>query len=290
VIVVRLMGGLGNQMFQYALGRHVALRRDTGLLLDPTSFRTSRRGETTRHFALGPYRLEAETAAPDRLASFLAGHRGVMALLRASGARPGGLVVERGPSFDATVLDARDDSYLVGYWQSERYFRDVADTIRRELTLEAPPTGANARLFEKIRATESLALHVRRGDYLSNPAASRTHGSLGIGYYERAVEHASSRFPGLEVFVFSDDPAWCRRELRLPVPVTYVDHNSDAEAHEDLRLMAGCRHHVVANSSFSWWGAWLEPSPGGLVVAPRQWFRDEALPDTDVQPTGWTRI
>jgi hypothetical protein len=290
VIVTRLVGGLGNQMFQYAVGRHLALRRGTTLRLDLSWFQNVPPGDTPRRYALAPYGLDAEldgwTHVRRRPA---AGHGFAGRALRRFGTGLGKVVVDRAAGFRRDVLDAPDGTLLIGYWQSERYFRDVGSVVRDDLRLADPPRGREAAVLEAVRAAPSVSLHVRRGDYLTNPAARRLLAPPGLGYYRAALALVAEQVEGLHVFVFSDDHAWCEANLDLGHRVTHVAHNGDAAAHEDLRLMAACRHHVLANSSFSWWGAWLEPEPGGIVVAPRRWVLDPTgVPD--VHAEGWIRL
>ena len=141
--------------------------------------------------------------------------------------------------------------------------------------------------------TPSVSVHVRRGDYVEDPATKAWHGGCGQDYYEQAVAHVRAYEPGRELhaFVFSDDPSWVRANLDLGCPTTVIDHNGPA-AHEDLRLMTCCRHHIVANSTFSWWGAWLGSGSdeGGCVVAPRRWFNQDDVDTSTLVPSGWARL
>jgi hypothetical protein len=147
-------------------------------------------------------------------------------------------------------------------------------------------------LVARMRSANSLSLHVRRGDYVTSTAANAFHGVLGLDYYERAVRHVQERVTDLEAFVFSDDLAWCQSELvHLGLPLTLVDVNRGADSWKDLFLMAECRHSIIANSSFSWWGAWLGDGgvePDRMVVAPRQWFAGAEVAPADLYPPHWS--
>jgi hypothetical protein len=201
------------------------------------------------------------------------------------------VVRERAFTFQPKVLGQRPPAYLDGYWQSEKYFGDVADVIRKDFTVKRAPSAANAAWLDRIGATVSVSIHVRRGDYVTNADANKFHGTCGIDYYQRAVQMLSSRLGGRpEFFVFSDDPAWVRANLDLGShPHHYVTNNDAQTNYEDLRLMSSCRHHIIANSTFSWWGAWLNASPDKVVVAPRRWFRADEMDDRDLVPSGWVR-
>jgi hypothetical protein len=290
MIVTRLVGGLGNQMFQYAVGRHLALRRGTALHLDLSWFDRVPAGETPRRYGLAPYRLDARLDGWEHVRRRPAAGHGIAGrALRRLGVEAGRVMIDRAAGFRPEVLDAPDGTLLVGHWQSERYFRDIAGAIRSDLTLPDPPAGRDAKILEAIRAAPSLSVHVRRGDYVTDAATARAHGLPGPGYYREAIAAVAARVERLRVFVFSDDPAWCEANLELGHPSTTVAHNGDAAPHEDLRLMAACRHHVLANSSFSWWGAWLASEPGAVVIAPRRWVVDPAgVPD--VHADGWLTL
>jgi hypothetical protein len=138
----------------------------------------------------------------------------------------------------------------------------------------------------------SLSIHVRRGDYVTSAATNEFHGVLDVDFYEQAVRHVQERVPDLQGFVFSDDPDWCRKALgHLQLPLTFVDANRGEDSWQDLYLMAACRHNIVANSSFSWWGAWLGDGPGRtdrVVIAPRRWFAGEDVVVEDRCPPHWT--
>ena len=141
--------------------------------------------------------------------------------------------------------------------------------------------------LEQIRNTNSVSLHIRRGDYVSNPAAAQFHGLCEIPYYQAAVESLKQHFPDIHVYVFSDEPEWAQSHLRLDVPTFFVESNS---GEVDLELMRNCCHHVVANSSFSWWGAWLCALDGQVVHAPKRWFADPRTDTKDVVPSRWIQL
>jgi hypothetical protein len=289
MIISRLSGGLGNQMFQYAAGRRLALARRTELKLDLSLLDDPRRVRTLRSYELDAYPICAELATAEELALALARRRSLGArIARRLGRRSA--AIERHFHFDPEVRDLPDDTCLEGYWQSERYFKDVATFVRRELTLERPAAGRNALMLERIQTCNAVSLHVRRGDYVTDPEANATHGLCPPGYYRDAARYVSERVADPVYFLFSDDPEWTRSHLDLPGETVVVDHNGPESGCEDLRLMSRCRHHVIANSTFSWWGAWLDPDPDKLVIAPKQWFQDGARDSADLVPESWIRL
>jgi hypothetical protein len=197
---------------------------------------------------------------------------------------------ERHFHFDPVVKTLAAPICLEGFWQSERYFSDVADLIRQEFMAPVAMDPDNAAVMAQIAARSAVSLHVRRGDYVSNPVTNRFHGVCSPEYYRRAVDFISARVEAAHLFIFSDDQEWTRANLRFPLPITFVDVNSSDRGDQDMRLMARCRHHILANSSFSWWGAWLNSSKGKIVVAPQRWFSASDNDTRDLIPESWVRL
>ena len=303
-VVACLFGGLGNQMFQYAAGRSLAARTGARLILDATGFTLPqvRRPYALDGYALAvevrfdgyphPPRLSAVQFPPpqrsgwiDRAARLLRARN--VPIGRAAGENAFAVFNERSFDFDPRFSACGPQTYLVGYWQSERYFADIADLVRQELTYARAPDAANAAWLARIRAANAVCVHVRRGDYLL-PAHFRHHGLCSPDYYRRAVELMRERLERPQFFVFSDDWAWCREQL-AGGDVVVVDVNKPEAGQDELRLMAACRHHVIANSSLSWWGAWLAASAGQIVVAPTPWFSHRAE-TPDLFPANWVTL
>lgn len=286
MIVSRLIGGLGNQMFQYAAGRALALRRGVPFRIDRRAFADYQ----THAFGLDCFRAELSDAPADQLPGAVKESR-INRLLRPLLRTPMRVYAEKAFTFDPEVLSLPDGTYLDGYWQTEQYFADQADAVRADFTVRHAPSAENARWLERIAASNSISLHVRRGDYVTNPSAAAVHGTCDLDYYRRAVEHvrqASGADP--VVFVFSDDPDWVAANLQLPYAMHLVRDNDASTNYEDLRLMTACRHHVIANSSFSWWGAWLDPRPDAITVAPQRWFAAGTPDARDLVPQRWVKL
>jgi hypothetical protein len=282
MIATRLMGGLGNQMFQYAAGRRLAIRRGTKLVLDLSYLAHPPLGDVPRHFELDCFHIVAEhTAEP------VDGGRAPAFLRWLDRSAPRRLK-ESGVQFQSAVLKARDNTLLVGYWQSEKYFEDEEAQIRKDFTFAAPLSPEKNALAKTIDE-RAVSVHIRRGDYVSHPASSKFHGLLPLEYYERAAAVIRERVPHPHFFVISDDPDWCRGHIKLPGTTTFVSDVHSA-GHEDLQLMRLCRHHIIANSSFSWWGAWLNERRDKVVVAPKRWFTDDARDTSDLVPGNWLRL
>lgn len=289
MIITRLIGGMGNQMFQYAAGRALATRLGVPLRVDRRAFDTYQvHAYSLQHFA-----ANIQDAVPDNLPGAGCESRLGRYLRRfAFATKPVRRVVtEKAFTFDHEVLELPDGCYLDGYWQSEKYFEDAAEVVRRDFVIKTPPDAVNSGWLEQIRAVQAVSIHVRRGDYVNNPAANAVHGVCDLDYYYRAVEYLSGRLgQGLEYFVFSDDPEWVRANFRITCPVHYVAHNDGQKNYEDLRLMSACRHHVIANSTFSWWGAWLNANRDSITIAPEKWFKTASPDSRDLLPARWVRL
>ena len=290
MITIKLAGGLGNQMFQYAFGRSLALRKDTSLQLDTTSLQQGE-GTTPRAYALDTFQigvpLVAASSAQKSLVSKISGRLEQRLLPY----HQRSVVIQQNHRFDPRLLSCGRSAVLEGYWQSEKYFKDHTDEIRQDFTFKTAPTGQNAKYAALMQRTTAVSVHVRRGDYVSHPLASAVYVALDAHYYNRAIAQlATLTNEVLTYYVFSDDPAWVEQHLSLPTPHHLVDHNGPDQAAEDLRLMSLCTHHIVANSSFSWWGAWLNAHPNKIVVAPQHWFKTEQGSSEDIVPEKWILV
>ena len=293
MVIVQLIGGLGNQLFQYAAGRAIAQHCGTTLKIDVSAF---------EYYPLRAYRLayfniieefatlqEVQRLKPRRRQMLVWLYRWIEHFLLPSHRQP--VFHEQSQAvIEPDVFKINQDVYLIGYWQSEYYFSDIADLIRREFTWKHAPDALNESMLATIEQTNSVSIHIRRGDYVTNAETNRFHGSLGIDYYENAIAFVASRVSNPHFFVFSDDMPWVKENLRLAFPATYVEHNGAAKDYEDLRLMSHCKHHIIANSSFSWWGAWLASFPEKIVVAPRKWFAQTDVDVSSRYPVGWNLL
>ena len=284
-VISRLHGGLGNQLFQYAAGRAVALRTGAELLLDTRQYTP----KNPFQYDLGHFAIQARVAAEAELPP--ARNRPLAyAWWRKFGRSPR-FVREQGLGYNAPIATLGADCYLHGYFQSQRYFEDIAPTLWSELSFREPISGDNARMGERIGSGPSVSMHIRRGDYVTNAKAQAAHGSTDLAYYQRALDTVRSQ-SGQDpvVYLFSNDPDWVRDNIKLDAELVPVAINDGKTAHEDLRLMSLCGHNIIANSTFSWWGAWLNPAHDKIVVAPAQWFADPKLSNPDITPPGWLRI
>ncbi len=293
MLIVRIRGGLGNQLFQYAFARSLNLRTGYEVKLDAVS--SFRSDFYERRYSLQHFKIRLPVASAEELRRLVPRHRAdaVWRRLRRT------LVTEKDPRFDPVWLAPRlkGDKYLIGFWQSEKYFIDVGDDVRRELGVRYALEGRNRELAGVISSTNSVAVHVRRlhgvseGGQLHEQGVKR-HGGCSIEYYEEAMRRLVGRIGSDAVFfVFADDIAWSREHVpQMGRAQHFVDHNGFAKDFEDLRLMSLCRHQVIANSTFSWWGAWLNANEDKIVVAPEMWVHDETFDTSDLIPAEWMRL
>lgn len=281
IVISRLLGGLGNQMFQYAMGRAVSLRLCAPLMLDASRLEIPA-AHTPRHYALGPYDIRAAVISAEQ-----------RPLLQGLSFQQ---VQERGPRFMPEALKAQGAVCLDGYWQSERYIQAIRPVLQLDFRLRQGPSAEMQDWAHKMHNPApghvSVMLHVRRGDYVSLPSAATHHGVCSLGYYESALACLRQRHGPLEVFVFSDDPGWAAKHLQTPDRLHVVSRTGThaRSAEEDLWLMQQCRHHIVANSSYSWWAAWLSETNDSTVIAPRQWVQTPGFDTRDVVPDRWLRF
>jgi hypothetical protein len=294
MIIIKLMGGLGNQMFQYATARRMAARNKTQLVMDITGYEHMAEGDTPRQYELDVYAITGTVATPEQLAKVRppeATRSFTDKVLRRLGMGPVWQIGEGDPVLNPHVMAAPNNTYLTGWWQNETYFADIRDIILDEFTPKAPPSEPNQKVLDDIKNCDAVAIHVRRGDYVTNQSANVFHGLAPVDYYKQSIQYMRDKVSSPRFFVFSDDIAWCRQNLPLGEDAVFVEGNSGKQAYEDIRLMQACKHNIIANSSFSWWGAWLNDNKGKIVVAPKVWFQDKAANDkTEIVPGGWVRI
>ncbi len=282
-------------MFQYAIGRTLAIKNrvplglDCGLLNDRTA-RAKRSNFVFRDYDLHIFdmaaRLLERPKIPPIYRLYLWGPPRLLVdslrrRLLSNSAR------ERSFAFDPAILSLGRTAYLEGYWQSPKYFSSIADTIRDDFRLKDPMSEKSLGLLAEIRSRSAVCVNVRRSDF----ATSKVHGVMGEGYYGRGIRAIAEKSPIDHIYLFSDDPSWCAKHLTFNYPVTVVGHEYAGQKFgEYLYLMAGCRHFLIPNSTFAWWAAWLNDEPAKTVVAPARWFVDEHTDTRDLFPDSWIRL
>ncbi|MFM8314005.1 MAG: alpha-1,2-fucosyltransferase [Deltaproteobacteria bacterium] len=286
-VIVGLSGGLGNQLFQYAAGRSLSLRLNAPLKLDLSWFL----GRTDRFYALAPFAVSGATCIDRFPFSNMAKALSSRISRKLFFSRMG-VPIRREPHFhfDPFFENIQEPCFLEGYWQSEAYFEMYQEQILQDFNLIEPVPERCKAVAEEIKNFDAICVHVRRGDYISNPKAAKLYGICSVVYYQTAVRHLGETVKNPKCFIFSDDLAWVKNSLQLPFETKIVDINSAESAHWDLYLMAQCKHFVIANSSLSWWGAWLGKALDKKVVAPSRWFLLDDKTDRDLIPKRWERL
>jgi len=286
MVVTRLMGGLGNQMFQYAAGRRLAFMLDTELKLDNSWFD----GSNERVYSLAYFNIQECMATQEEVSTLNPRNSGILEkLVKKLRGVKSTYFHEKYFHFDPELLALPDGIYLDGYWQSEKYFIDIENILRQEFTIKFPQSGANRLLADQIADCESVSLHIRRGDYVSSPTTGKVHGVCRLDYYDRCVEQLVRNVDKPHFFIFSDEPEWARKNINITYPTVIVDHNK-SDSYEDLRLMSQCKYHIIANSSFSWWAAWLDNKNSKVVFGPKQWFKSAEINTKDLIPDSWIQL
>lgn len=286
------MGGLGNQMFQYAAARAVAQRNNVPIKLDISWYES----QELRSYRLDHFNISADIAASEEIASVKGeSFVGIQAKLFRWSQKflpyyKRRVIKEQSLQFDPNIRKVPFNAYLIGNWQSEKYFADISKVIHEEFRVKDKPDLQNQEVEEIIHDTQSVSVHIRRGDYVSNLLVKQIHGTCDPEYYKKGIELIVNRVADPHLFIFSDDPQWAIENLTYDHPTTFVSHNDPSRDYEDLRLMSMCKYHITANSSFSWWGAWLA-SKAIITVNPKKWFTDgNEEKNKDRWPPDWISI
>ena len=289
-IIIRLAGGLGNQLYVYAFGRALSLQTGRPLLLETRN--TTR--DQFRNYELAVFNIQEQhvdllTQWCTRWAASYSTGKLFRTLCPLAWNYK--ILQDKAVGFDPSVFDLKMGTIVIeGYWQSFKYFEPYQDIIRTELAFNKGPTAQNARMIDEIKGVQSVAVHVRRGDYATNPNNNASIGTCSLEYYQKANNFIKQHIREPHFFVFTDDPEWAKEKLTFPGPSKVIDHNLGKADYEDFRLMTHCKHFIIANSSFSWWGAWLASYPEKSVIAPRNWFKVDTFPPEDRIPKEWIRL
>ena len=297
MICIQLNGGLGNQMFQYALGRSLAIVNNCDLLLDTSilSKKTHSKVQIARDFELEIFNIVAKTATKNELKGHKPFFFKVLNTLIYRFGFPGitlsNYYVEQQFSFDKKVLNVAKNCFLSGYWQSPLYFESLASIILEDFKFPIIEDSLNLSVLTNMKQSNSVSIHLRRGDFL-NVKTHSIHGTCSIDYYQRSILHIEKNVINPVFFIFSDDINWAKENLKVPMNSYFVSGNTGEKSYIDMQLMSNCNHNIIANSSFSWWGAWLNSNPNKIVIAPKKWFSDEKMnaQTDDLIPAEWIRM
>jgi hypothetical protein len=290
MVVVKLMGGLGNQLFQYAMGRSLATEWDTQLVLDVSFLldRTPRQNFVFRNFDLDLFELHPYSLFDDHIQSRF--HQN--SLFKKSSL----VIKEEGYAYSPYTYGVKKrDVYLEGYWQSYKYFTNISECLRTEFQFIQPLNQKQLELSEKIKGTTSVCVNFRRTDFVTIPSAVHTHGVPSLSYYYEAIARLKQMVgEKIELFVFSDDIEWCQSHFKQDEAIHFVTHDEfkGDRFSSYLQLMTHCKHFIIPNSTFGWWAAWLSDYSKKIVITPDVWFTDSLLQSQtqDLRPENWIKI
>ena len=299
MIITKLIGGLGNQMFQYAVARSLSVIKQTDFKIDISGFELVKPPYTPRRYELNHFNIVENFASKreikmvhrkEYLSSFLERIFPLQKFPFLQNHTYHCYGEKKWFNYDQDIFKLKGDIYLDGYWQTEKYFKNIEDIIRRDFTVKTEPDEKNKDILNEIKNCNAVSVHVRRGDYVTSPLTSSIHDTCSLDYYKKCIDLIAEKADKSHFFIFSDDAKWTKENLKIDFPTTYIAHNGPDKGYEDLRLMSNCRHFIIANSSFSWWGAWLSNNPNKIVLAPERWFRKECMDTNDLIPEGWTIV
>ncbi len=301
MIVTKLQGGLGNQMFQYAIGRHLAYLNDAELKLDISFYNNQSKNDTPRRYALDVFNIVEsfstiedikKNGLPNMVSKniFLRIYRKFFRNLEIKKPlRERTFVNEPYFDFCSDILKIKRSVYLSGNWQNEKYFYDIADILHKDFTIKNISSNYKQVNQQISNSKNSVSLHIRRGDYVHNENTNKYHGVCSLKYYSDAVNSIAKKINAPIFFIFSDDMEWVKKNLKIDFPIVFVS-NDKLKDYEELILMSKCKHNIIANSSFSWWSAWLNNNPNKIVIAPKKWFQDPKRAHDNPCPENWIKI
>jgi hypothetical protein len=301
MIVVKLMGGLGNQMFQFAAGKALSQHLDVSLKLDTTFLldRSFKKDFTYRNYELAPFELKQDILSKKELRTFfMAAHwierlkgNSINTRLFNSKIPLPNIYRNHNNSFDKNFFSLPNNTYIEGYWQALPYFKSYEREIRASFQIK--PSLLEQHTLPKISGPTSVSVHIRRGDYAANNHINSVHGLCDINYYFKAMDYIASHIEGAVFYFFSDDMPWVKKtfsKAKNTYNIVFID--AQALPHFEMLLMTQCSHNIIANSSFSWWGAWLNENASKIVISPNRWFADSNLnaQTKELIPETWRKI
>ena len=288
MIVVKLKGGLGNQMFQYAYGRALSLSYNKKLLLDLSSYPD----EYGRDYELEAFNIDASLLNRNILKalSYLSKYRRTASFLGCFFSFfKWSFIVEK--EYQSELILKSKNLFLNGYWQSEEYFKDIRNTLLNDFSLKKNVDERNSVVIREIEASESVSIHVRRCDYVNDFKTRSIHGACSLDYYKKAVNYVKKKVETPTFFIFSDDPEWTSKNMPFDGKKRFISGNSGNNGSIDLYLMSKCKHNIIANSTFSWWSAWLNENRNKIIVSPEKWFAEEDINRRcKIIPSSWVKI
>jgi len=281
MIIIKLQGGIGNQLFQYSFGKFLMLKKGKNIKFD--FFIEGK--DTQREYKLGNFNTKVEFSTDKEIKDTKYRYGFFSKLSR---------IIKRKIFKNYNIGYSKkslkiENGYFEGFWQSYRYLEPIQDILLKEITTKENIDEKYADLFSQINSSNSVSLHIRRGDYISNPKTKKMHNVFGMEYYVMSIDMIREKILNPTFFVFSDDIEWAKNNLKINSPVVFVS-SPEIKDYEELIIMSKCKNNIIANSSFSWWSAWLNQNKDKLVIAPKKWFNNLSINIDDLIPENWLKI
>lgn len=285
MVIIKLKGGLGNQMFQYAAARQLSVLHNVELKIDLSFLEKDPTDYTKRHFELDIFKIKASIANLEETTRLK--NKNIKNIITGKYVKELKLTPFRIRPY------SKNDCYVSGFWQSPTYFSNIKKLLKKEFELkEAVYDSYNSNIISKISESNSVSVHFRRGDYVTNNRTNLSHGVCSMEYYQKAVNYIAKRISNPTLFIFSDDISWVKDNFSTIYPTVFVEQENYS-THIDFHLMSMCKHNIIANSSYSWWAAWLNKNSNKIVVAPRMWYKNKWKQISiakDFIPKQWIKI
>jgi hypothetical protein len=301
MIIVQLQGGLGNQMFQYAAARTLSIRNNTLLKIDLSFLKKGILSENVdyRKYGINNFCIIENIISEEELNNFIRKSKFFAKLKISWLNKKTGYKLpvpktfwQKGHGYDPEFFLLPKNSYLIGYWQNVKFFAGSEEIIKQDFMFRNLPDQSNTVFLNRMKKCESVAIHIRRGDFKNLPVL----GTIGREYYIKAINYLTEKLYKPVFFFFSDEMKWVKENfntINSDCSLNYVDINNSTDREvEDMRLMSNCKHNIIGNSTFGWWGAWLNTNPGKIVIAPEKLFAEPSI-DNQLQgmiPDNWMRL
>lgn len=289
MLIMKYNGGLGNQMFQFAAIASLAKKLNVDFSFDMSFFKH----KYARPYEMGVFNVEKKESKDIRTKLFWSIRR----YLKTNNFLGINIYRESSFNFEEKFSEIKDNTFIEGYFQSFKYIDD--EIVEKYFNFKNEPDALNMQIVDTMQKEDSISLHIRRGDYVNKKRYQNVYNHLSVKYYQTAMEIIAKSTSSPVFYVFSDDIEWAKANLTIEnleeckqknARLVFICHNTGKNSYMDLRLMANCKHNIIANSSFSYWGAYLNKNDRKIVIAPEKWFNDPNKTTDDLYPKSWSRL
>jgi len=294
MLIVKVMGGLGNQMFQYALYRKLQESTNYEVKMDIEWFKNKKK-VSNFDFNLNKFNTKISIANTEEI-NKTKGNKLLNKVNRKLNIKipfyNHKYIVEKNyGNFSNKIFDIDQNTYFSGYWQSEKYFKSISEKLKKEFTFKNEMKEKNKEISKKILDNNSVSLHIRRGDYIENKNVKERLGNVcNLEYYNKSIEYLDNKLLDYNLYVFSDDIEWAKKNINFNKKTNFIGWNKNEDSYKDMQLMSLCKHNIIANSTFSWWAAWLNNNFKKIIIAPKKWVSKEFAQRKDTVPERWIKL